>query len=218
MLRKNLSSDLAPLDEESNRIKELMNIITDVNKNTSELNNSIIKIQNYFDHKNRDINTFKTSLKELRSAVNSLNPYYNDLIKNNIKFSPDKNEKKDFYRECVVDALLFVSTADKESEARLNEDKKILGQILSFANAPNPLIQKFSNNIDAIIRHSKQVDTLIDSMTNNQSIGSEMAVVGKYYRESQDSKAHDGEIFLMMVFGAIVLYLISVVVIIRKLN
>lgn len=215
MMRKNLSTDQSVLEAEITRIKELLNIVTDVNKSTTELSTSLNKLQSYFDKKMSDIALFQKAIKELKTAVDSLNPGYNELNKNNLKFTVDK---KDFYRECVLDALFYVATSSKENEARLQEDKKILGQILGFANAPNPLIQKFSTNIDTILKRSKDIDRIIEGIKSDSSISNEMQIVGKYYKESQDSKAHDGEIFLTMVFGAIVLYLICLVFILRKLT
>ncbi|MGZ3789487.1 MAG: hypothetical protein ACXVLQ_13240 [Bacteriovorax sp.] len=215
LMRENLSTDQAPLNSEITRTKELINIITDVNRSSNELASSVKKIQSYFDHKIKDLNHFKLALKELKTAVDSLNPGYNELTKNNIKFSVDK---RDFYRECVVDALFFVATSSNEYEQRLQEDKKILGQILSFANTPNPIILKFANNIDTVIKRTKEIEQITEGMGKEGPINNEMAIVGKYYKESQDSKAHDGQIFLTMVFGAIVLYLICIIVMLRKLT
>lgn len=215
MLRKNLSADSTILDADINRIKELMNIITDVNKSTLELGNSIQKIQIYFDAKIKDLNKFQHALTGLKNSINSINSAYNDLNKNKITFTVDK---RDFYRECVVDALFYVSLSNKDNEARLVEDKKILAQILGFATTPNPYVLKFSNHIDVIHRNTFELDKLLERFNSESSVNKEMTIVGKYYKESQIAKARDGEIFLTMVFGAIVLYLISVVVIFRKLT
>lgn len=215
MLRKNLSSDLSVLDDEIVRIKELMNIVTDVNKNTVELSESIKKIQTYFDQKMKGLSDFKVALADLKHSVSSLNQSYNELNKNNIKFTVDK---KDFYRECVVDALYYVSLTNKDNENRLSEDQKILGQILSFATTPNPLVQKFNRHIEVIHRRTNEIENLTDSFNNEHSIKKEMNIVGQYYREAQTKRARDGEVFLTMVFVAIVLYLISVVVILKKLT
>lgn len=214
-LRKNLSLDASGLDAEIKRLSELMNIVTDVNKGSIELGQSIIKIQQYFETKLINLKKFQQSLEQLKQSVGQINGAYNDLVKNNIKFSVDK---RDFYRECVVDALFYLSLSNKDNRARLEEDQKILGQILSFATAPNPLILNFSKHIDVIHRTTGELDALSEKFTNDASINKEMLVVGKYYREAQEARSRDGEIFLMMVFGAIVLYLISVVVILRKMS
>lgn len=214
-LRKNLSADSLVLEEEINRIKELLNIVTDVNKNTAELETSIKKINAYFDAKIKNLTQFQKALAELKVSLNAINNDYSDLFKNNIKFTVDK---RDFYREAIVDALFYVSITSKDNEARLLEDKKILGQIISFATTPNPLIVKFNTHLDSIHRRTSELERLSSGFGNDSSINKEMAIVGKYYKEAQNASARDGEIFLTMVFGAIVLYLISVVVILRKLT
>ena len=83
MMRKSLSSDQSALETEINRIKELLNIVTDVNKTTSELGNSLNKLHAYFDKKMSELTVFQKDLKELKTAVDSLNPGYNELNKNN---------------------------------------------------------------------------------------------------------------------------------------
>lgn len=214
-LRSDFSADSSLLDLEIKRIQELMNIVMDVNKSTQELNNSILKIQSYFDKKIKNLNKFQLARADLKNSINSINPAYNELEKLNIKFTVDK---RDFYRECVVDALIYVSLAGKENEARLLEDKKILSQIMSFASTPNPHIQKFNNHIDVIHRRTSELERLIEIFNDDSSINKEMNIVSKHFKEAQISKTRDGEVFLTMVFGAIVLYLISVVVILRKLT
>lgn len=214
-LRKNLSTDTSMLKKEITRVKELMDIVSDVNKNTSELNQSIVTIQKYFDQKITKLNQFQEALADLKYAVGSLNYAYSELAKNNIKFVVDK---RDFYRECIIDALFYVTLPSKDNEARLMEDKKILGQVISFANAPNPYIQKFNDHIDTIYQRTTEIDRLSENFNNDNAIASEMSTVGKYFQEMQVARSRDGEIFLTMVFGAIVLYLISVVVILKKLT
>ncbi len=215
ILRINLSSDSTELDAEIIRVKELLNIITDIKKNNQELNNSIQKIQTYFDEKINDLKKFQVALVDLKTSFNSLNADYNELNKFNIKFTVDK---RDFYRESIIDALFYVSLSNKDNEARLVEDKKILGQILNFANAPDPHIQKFSNHIDSIHRRTNELDKLIEKFNSKISISKEMNTVGDFYRDSQTTKTNEGEIFLTIVFAAIVIYLISVILILKKLT
>lgn len=215
LLRKNLSADSTVLDEEITHLKELMNIVTDVNKNSLEISSSIEKIEAYFKAKSDSLVKFQEALADLKKAMMNLNGAYNDLNKHNLKFTVDKN---DFYRECMIDALFYVTLTNKDNEARLIEDKKILGQIVNFATTPNPLIQKYSALIETIHRRTNELENLTRSFNNDSSINKEMAIVGKYYKEAQAASARDGEIFLTMVFGAIVLYLIAVVVIFRKLT
>jgi hypothetical protein len=117
----------------------------------------------------------------------------------------------------VVDALFYLSAPHRDNELRLSEDRKILGQILGFAKTPNPLVQKYANNIEIIAKRTKEIETILEGFGRDNSVSNEMAIVGKYFRESQDSRARDGEIFLSMVFGAIVLYLVCIIFVMRRL-
>lgn len=215
MMRRNLSVDPETLNAETDRIKELLNIITDINRNNEDLVNSVKKIQGYFQKKVAETDKFQVALKELKTAVDQLNPSYNELMKNKITFTVDK---RDFYRECIVDSLYYISAPHRDNESRLNEDRKILSQIISFSKTPNPLILKFSNNIDVIAKRTKEIEKILDGFNRDHSVALEMDVVGKHFRESQNAKARDGQIFLTMVFGAIVLYLISIIVVLRRLT
>lgn len=215
MMRRNLINDSQTLDAEVNRVKELLNIITDVNRSTEELVSSIKKIQSYFNRKLADTEKFQTALKDLKRAADDLNPNYNELVRNKITFTVDK---RDFYRECVVDALFYISAPHKDNEARLAEDRKILSQILSFAKTPNPMVQKYSDNIEVIAKRTKEIERILENFNHDNSVTNEMATVGKYFKEAQAERARDGEIFLSMVFGAIVLYLICIIFIMKRLT
>lgn len=215
MMRRNLSNDPQTLQDEVDRVRELLNIVTDVNKSTEELANSVKKIQSYFNHKLTETEKFQVALKDLKNAVDGLNPAYNELVKNKISFVVDK---RDFYRECVVDALLYISAPHRDNELRLAEDRKILSQILSFAKAPNPLVQKYSNHIETIAKRTKEIEKILDAFNRDSSVANEMTIVGKYFKETQDARSKDGEIFLSMVFGAIVLYLGAIIFVMRKLT
>ena len=96
MMRLNLSTDTSQLESEVIQLKELVNIVSDVRKSTVELNKSFNKIKSYFDKKLLNINQFQMALSELKKALDAMNPTYNELVKNKIKFSVDNN--RDFYR------------------------------------------------------------------------------------------------------------------------
>jgi hypothetical protein len=213
ILRKNLASDVSLLNAEMTRLKELLAIITDLNISDPILNQSIQKIKSYFESKNNELIIFKTALVELTEAVRSLNADYNDLNKFNIKFTVDK---KDFYRECIVDALYYLSLTTKENENRLLEDIKILGQILNYATTPNPQILKFSKHIEVIHQQTGLLDAQIERFNNESTIDDELIKVSKYYRKVHDEKLKEGEVTLQLLYGAIVLYLMAIIFVLRK--
>jgi hypothetical protein len=215
LLRMNLNSETNQLAAQMNRLNELLNIVTDVNKSTPELSSSIGKIQKYFDKKLIELNKLQMGLNELNKAVNALNPIYNELVQNKIKFSVDN---KDFYRESLNDALLFISISSPLNEDRLVQDKKVLGQILNFANSPNPIIQKYSGYLDIILKRTKEINHIVEGFNLDTSINKELLIVGKYYQESIEAKARDAEIYLTMIYGAIVLYLLTIIFILKKMT
>lgn len=215
MMRKNLNPDSSALESELARIKELLNIVTDVNKSSTEVQESVKKIRDFFNKKILDTTHFEEAIKDLKYAVDALRPLLIELNKNNLKFSVDK---KDFYQECVLSALFYVTIPSKEHELPLVENRKILGQILSYANTPHPIIQKFTNNIDIILKRTKEIEKFTDTFIIESPISNEMNIIGKNFLEAQESKTHDGQIFLTLVFAAIVLYLLCLVFLVKKFS
>lgn len=212
LLRQNLSADLSDLKDEKNRINELLDILNDVNKNTPELKSSIDKIRSHFKDKLKSIDSFESATRDLRSSVNALMPAYNELEKKNIKFVLDK---RDFYRECLLDTYMYISFSHRENEIRLAEDQKILGQIVSYAEAPNPDVQKFSSLMENIQRRVKEMDKTNKSF-KEVSIVPEMKIVAKFYQESIEAQNAQNENLLTFMFAAIGIYLLFMVFILRK--
>lgn len=211
-LRKNLGADVSELKDQKSRINELLDILNDVNKNTPELKTSIEKIRAHFKDKLKKMDAFEVAIKDLRASVNQLMPAYNELEKKKIQFVLDK---RDFYRECLLDAFMFISFSHKENENRIAEDQKILGQIISYAEAPNPDIQKFSNHIDTIHRRVKEMDATIKDFKED-SIAPEMKIIAKFYQESLEAQSEQNENLLTFMFAAIGIYLIFMIFILRK--
>lgn len=211
-LRKNLNSDLAELKEEESRIKELMELINDINKNTPELKTSVEKIKKHLEKRSKQLALFQLAENELRKAVNSLMPAYNELEKKNIKYVLDK---RDFYRECILDAYMYISFSHKENEMRLLEDQKILGQIISYAVEPSPELQQFSDHLNTIHKRVKELDFILKDL-KEESIEAEMKIIAKYYQESQEAQNEQNENLLTFILAAIGIYLLFMVVILRK--
>lgn len=211
-LRKNIAADVAELKDHKLRINELLDILNDVNKNTPELKSSIEKIRSHFKDKLKKIDSFEVAVKDLRVNVNQLMPAYNELEKKKIQFVLDK---RDFYRECLLDAYMFISFSHKENENRIADDQKVLGQIISYAEAPNPDIQKFSDRIDTIHRRVKEMDSIIKDFKED-SIAPEMKIIAKFYQESLEAQSEQNENLLTFMFAAIGIYLVFMIFILRK--
>lgn len=211
-LRQNQGADITELKDENIRIKELLDILNDINKNTPELKSSIIKIRNHFLEKQKLMDAYELAVKDLRVNTNALIPAYNVLEKNNIKFVLDKH---DFYRECILDSFMYISFSHKENENRLSDDQKVLGQIVSYASAPNPDLQKFGGHLDVIHKRVKEMDVYLKSF-KEVSIAPEMKIVAKFFQENLQAQSDQNENLLTFMFAAIGIYLLFMIFILRK--
>lgn len=214
-MRKNLSLDNTRLEEETNHLKELMYIVSDVNADSKEIAASMNKVEAYFKNKIDSLSKYQHSLLELKNSVSAINGTYNELNRNNLKFVVDK---KDFYRECVVDTLLYVTMPARLYEDKLRENEKILDQIVNFSSAPNPIITKFKKQIETIHKTTNELEVQSAHFSHDSSIGKELQIVSKYFKDAKEEHERDGQIFLTMVFVAIVLYLSAVFYILKKLT
>jgi hypothetical protein len=214
-LRKNLITDWKNLEIENLKVKELLNLMVDMNRNSEELLKSVKTIQLYFENKSKLLNAFKISLSELKSSAEALQPLYNELQKKNIKFSLDK---RDFYKDVVFDSLLYLNFTNSVNEAKLIEDKKILSQIISYANSPNPYLVNLAKHTDVILKQNKELNKIFEAMTSDNSIDNEISIVSKYQIETKETNSKNGELFLTILFGAIFIYLTAIItVLLRKL-
>ncbi len=211
-LRKNLNADLAELKDEEIRIKELLELISDINKNTPELKSSVEKIRTHFEKRQKQLAAFQVAENELRKAVYSLMPAYNELEKKNIKYVLDK---RDFYRECILDAYMYISFSHKENEMRLLEDQKILGQLINYAVEPSPELQLFSDHLSTIHKRVKELDLILRDL-KDENIAPEMKVIAKYYQESLEAQNEQNENLLTFIIAAIGIYLLFMIFILRK--
>ena len=211
-LRQNLNSDLSEMQSEKNRIKELQELVTDINKSSPELKASVDKIRTHFQEKTKILDSFEKAVVELRSSVNSLLPTYTEMEKKNIKFVLDK---KDFYRECLLDTYMYISFPHKDNEMRVSEDLKVLGQIINFATTPSPEIQKYSNHIETIQKRVKEMDFYLTKLKEN-SIQKEVKIIAKYYQDSVEEQNEQNENLLTFMVVAIGVYLVFMILLLRK--
>ncbi|MBY0415151.1 MAG: hypothetical protein K2Q18_13350, partial [Bdellovibrionales bacterium] len=211
-IRKNINSDLNELQVERSRVKELTELVSDINKNTPELKASVDKIRSHFEKKRAMSEKFEAAIKDLRSSVNSLIPTYNELDKKNIKFVLDK---KDFYRECILDSYMFISFSHKDNEMRLAEDQKILSQIINYAQEPSPELQKFAKHLDVIHVKVKEIDYYMNDLKED-AIAPEVKVIARFYQDSIQEQNEQNENLFTFMLAAIGIYLAFVIYILRK--
>lgn len=211
-LRQNLNSDMSELQAEKIRIKELQELVNDINKSSPELKASVTKIRSHFQTKQKTLEGLEKAIVELRSSVNSLLPTYTEMEKKNIKFVLDK---RDFYRECLLDAYMYIAFSHKDNEARIIEDQKILSQIINFATAPNPEVQKFSGHLETIHKRVKEIDRYL-SVLKDETIVNEVKIIGRYYQDSLEEQSQQNENLLTFMVVAIGVYLVFMFLLLRR--
>lgn len=211
-LRQNLNSDLSDLQSEKVRIKELQELVNDINKSSPELQTSVTKIRTHYQGKLKTLDAFERAIVELRSSVNSLLPTYTEMEKKNIKFVL---EKRDFYRECLLDAYMYISFPHKDNEMRVAEDQKILGQIINFATTPSPEVQKFAGHMDVIQKRVKDISHYLTALKED-TVQNEVKIIGRYYQDSIEEQNQQNENLLTFMVVAIGVYLIFMILLLTK--
>ncbi len=211
-LRKNLTADSSELSDEITRINELLGLINDINRSTPELTDSVKKIRAHFEVRLKQLKSFEKARADLSVNASALLPAYNELEKKNVKYTLDK---RDFYRECILDAYMFIASSHKENEMRMLEDQKILGQIISFANTTNEDLVKFQKHLDTIHNRVKEIDVILKGL-KEVTISPEMKIIAKYYQESVQAQNEQTENILKFTIAAIGIYLLFMIFILRK--
>ena len=211
-LRHNPNVDFQELQSEIIRIKELQELVTDINKGTPELKASVDKIRAHFQEKQKTLTMFETALSEVRTNVNLMLPTYTEMEKKNIKFVLDK---RDFYRECLLDTYMLLSSSHKENQNRVSEDIKVLSQIVNFATTPNVEVQKYAKQMEIISTRVKQVDNILLDLKED-SIQNEVKIIANYYQDSMQEQSKQSENMLTFVVVAVGVYFIFMIFLLRK--
>lgn len=211
-VRQNLNADLSDFQSESVRIKELQELVNDINKSSPELKTSVTKIRSHYEAKLKMMNEFERAIIELRVNVNALLPTYAEMEKKNIKFVL---EKRDFYRECLLNIYMFISFPHKDNEMRIDEDQKILSQIINFSTTPSPEVQKFTNHIVLIQKKVKDINQFLKSFKED-SVQNEVRIISKYYQDSLLERNKQNENLITFMVFAIVAYLLFMILLLRK--
>ena len=211
-LRQNLNADLSDLQSEKMKITELQKLVKNITKSSPELKASVTKISTHFESKIKTLNDFESYILELRENVNGLLPTYTEMQKKDIKFVL---EKRDFYRECVLNTYMYISFPHKDNEMRVLEDQKILSQIINFATLPSPEIEKFSNHIQAIQTKIKDINSSL-TILKEDSIQNEVKAIAKYYQDSVEDQNKQNENLLTFMIVALGVYLIFMILLLRK--
>jgi hypothetical protein len=202
LMRNNLNTSSDELLKKKNRIKELLNVILDIHQDNEDLKSAYRLINIHFENKVDDIDTYIKIVSDLSNEIKTLNKNYLDIQKANIKFSLDG---KDFYRECIQDTLTYLIMPSKDVDWRLNEDIKILSQILGFSKGPNPIVEKYYHQLINIKKYDNEIDTIF-SKNKEKKITPQINVILKYNSEEKMTTEGKGQKFLISIFVLIVIY------------
>lgn len=211
-LRQNSNADMSELQAHKVRVKELQELVTDINKGNPELKTSVDKIRAHYQSKLKSLSEFEEALTAVRTNVNAMIPTYNAMEKKNIKFVLDK---KDFYRECVLDVYMYLASSHKENQSRISEDLKVLDQIINFSTTPLVEVQNMAKQMDIINIKLKQVDYILLDL-KEVSIQNEVKVIAKYYQDSMQEQSRQNENLLTFMAIAIGVYILFMIFFLRK--
>lgn len=214
-LRKNFYKNTDELKAVLKKTNEFMIILSNIDKNTPVLLESLDKLELHFKKRITQLEQFEKSVVLLNDSVNKLLTSVTAIEKKKIKYILDKNDKKDFYRESLLDAYLYLSVSTRENEMRLSEDIKILNQILSFSNVPLTEVKVFTDNLEILSTQVKFLETILNDFKED-SISEEMRVIARYYDESLRAQNQQNENLLTFVFAALGIYVLFLIFILRK--
>lgn len=210
--RANFNLDSEEILDNKNKVNDLLNIIFEGRKDNQIIGQSLLTIKKYFEDKNKMIDNYLLALREVQTNVKKLNLLYNDLQKNNIKFTLDN---RDFYRECISDAYLYLIYPSKDIEWRFEENLKVLGQIQTFSKKPIPAIDNFVNSILTIKKKSKEMDGYLVKIKETNVIP-EINIVIKHDVNIRELGQSRGQKFLMLIFASVTLYIVAVLFVLFK--
>lgn len=211
-LRQNSNVDMSELEAQKVRVKELHELVTDINRGNPELKTSVDKIRAHFQKKLKTLTEFQASLIIVRRDINLMMPTYNSMEKKNIKFVLDK---KDFYRECVLDAYMYLASSHKENRNRISEDLKVLDQIINFSTTPVVEVQTMAKLMDNIDKNVLYVDNILLGLKED-SIQNEVKVIATYYQDSMAEQSKQSENLLTFMAIAIGVYILFMIFFLRK--
>ncbi len=214
-LRKNFYSNNEDLHGVMKKINEFKVILSGINKTGPSLAEAISKLDDHFKKRLNQLNLFDDNIKKLDGSIAKLHTSLLAIEKNKIKFTLDKNEKKDFYRDALLDAYLYISISTRENEMRLFEDVKILSQIISYSNTPILEVKAFYENLEIILKQVKSAEVILNDFKED-SIEEEMKIIAKYYDESTKTQNEQNENILTFVFAALGIYIAFLIFILRK--
>ena len=212
LLRLSFQNRQIELNDELNRTKEFMALVESINRASPELKDSVFKILNHFKERIERMYELTSAITDLKSNLQYLHPLSNEIEKKKIKYQLNK---RDFYRECLIDAYMYVAHPHEDYENRLEEDVKILSQIVAFSSTPLNEVKNYLIKLEGVLQSTKKIELILNKLSD-QSIETEMKVVAKHYAETLEIQNEQNENLLTFMFFAIGVYILFMIFILKK--
>lgn len=210
--RANLGSDKNNLNKTWTIFVTQKDIILDHLKSLNTKPSVITTFETYFQKKKNMKENIENSIEELHREIFELNPAVDKLATNKITFTL---EKKDFYKELVVNSLLFTLTPEKEQLNRYLEDRKILQQILTFTNTPNELVINVKNIHDNIYEKTMNLENTFKQV-RTENLENEINLLNNEILSNIESEKQLQQRFILVSVIAVALYIGFVFYFLRK--
>lgn len=210
--RANLASDKAVLDNTWNIFVTQKNIILDHLKSLNTKPSVVATFETYFQKKKSLKENILKSIEELQLEIFALNPAVDKLSSNKITFNL---EKKDFYKELVVNTLLFTLRPEKDQLNRYLEDRKILQQILTFSSTPNEFILNVKNIHDNIYEKTMNLENTFKQV-RTENLEKEINLLNSEILNNIESEKQLQQRFILVSVIAVALYIAFVLYFLRK--
>ena len=152
------------------------------------------------------------SIKEIHTELLGLFPSVDILTFNKITFTLDK---KDFYKELVINSLSFALSPQKDQLNRYLEDRKILQQILTFSNVQNEFILNVKNIHDGIYEKTISLENQFKQI-RTENLEKEINLLNNEILNNIESEKALQQRFLFVSVIAVGLYIAAVMYFLRK--
>lgn len=210
--RANLGSESDVLNNTWNVFVTQKDIILAHLKSLNTQQSVVLTFENYFLKKKNMKEGIEKSITELHTELLGLNPAVDKLTVNKITFTLDK---KDFYKELVINSLSFALSPQKDQLNRYLEDRKILQQVLTFSNVQNEFILNVKNIHDGIYEKTISLENQFKQI-RTENLEKEINLLNNEILNNIESEKALQQRFLFVSVIAVGLYIAAVMYFLRK--
>ncbi len=212
-LKNDIFADQKTLNIEWENFTTKKDIIVSILKQSPETISILKNFETYTASKKTIRESILKSIKILQLNLLDLNTQVDNLAKLNIKFTVDR---KDFYKELVINTYLFALSPNPNNTLRTFEDRKILHQILTYSTITNPNILRLKEIHDVIIESTQNIEVNLKLIENN-SFEKEISQMSAEFQKAQKIQDDLKDKFLLVTIITFTLYLVVLFFILRKI-